>query len=318
MSQYDEFRRAGVFDILAGVFDTEAKSRALLEETDADPTRLPPFGGVPPVAYWRQVGRELSYGMGPSLSDLMAAAARLYPGNSAFARYATPSPAPGPPAGSAPAAPPAPPRGLPVPLPGVPRDPPTEIGGRTSLRVLCLQASPDGTAALRLDREYRELLAIAGARSPRKIDFTLSPATRADDIQGHLLSSAWDIVHFSGHGSAGGLLAFEDTLGRACPVSVAALAGLFAAASASLECVVLTSCYSGAYASALRPVAKTVVGSAEPIDDRCATAFLKGFYTALAAGGNIHRAFANGVSRMGFDDCPADRMHIDPQVADDR
>lgn len=304
--------------MLAGVFDTEAKSRALLEEIDADPARLPPFGGMPPVAYWRQVGRELSYGMGPSLPDLMAAAARLYPGNSAFARYAASSTSPGPPPGSASAVPSAPPAGPPSPPPEAPRDPPSEIGDRASLRVLCLQASPDGTAALRLDREYRELLAIARTRSPRKIDFTLSPATRADDIQGYLLSSTWDIVHFSGHGSAGGLLAFEDARGRACPVAVAALADLFAAASASLECVVLTSCYSGAYASALRPAAKAVIGSAEPIDDRCATAFLKGFYTALAAGGNVHRAFANGVSRMGFDDCPADRMHIDPQVADDR
>ncbi|SDG78773.1 CHAT domain-containing protein [Sinosporangium album] len=293
MITYDEARRNGVITALAQVFDSEAKSYALLEDMGVDRTRLPHFGSLAAEFFWRQVVRELAHGMAePGLTELVDTAYRLYPGNEVFRRYSGAAPSP--------AAPPAAP------------------GATRPLRVLCLQSAPGNTAELRLDREYREMLRVAETRTARGLEVVVSPATRADDIQRRLLSGSWDVVHFSGHGTSDGRLLFEDRWGDDYPVSVEVLAEVFEAAAGTLECVVLASCYSGAYAAELLRCARAVAGSSTPISDDCAIAFVEGFYEALAEGRDARKAFDNGKSRMRLLGCGSGDMHFEAREGHER
>ena len=167
-------------------------------------------------------------------------------------------------------------------------------------KVLLLAANPRNTAALRLQEEERvikEQLRLAGyGEAP----IFSSGATRPRDIQQALLDSKPQIIHFSGHGSGAGGLAFEDETGGVKLVSGEALGRLLHIFSNRypIECVLLNACFSRIQAEEMTPYVDYVVGMSDEIGDRAAVEFTVGFYKSLGAGESYEFSYELGCNAI--------------------
>jgi hypothetical protein len=107
------------------------------------------------------------------------------------------------------------------------------------------------------------------------------------------------IVHFSGHGSASGELAFSDDAGKSHLVHPDTLADLFNILRGNVRCVVLNACYSEEQAQGIAKSIDCVVGMTRAVPDQAALQFAAAFYEGLGYGGSIAQAFGLGRNRMG-------------------
>ncbi|GAA2632952.1 hypothetical protein GCM10010399_76660 [Dactylosporangium fulvum] len=161
--------------------------------------------------------------------------------------------------------------------------------------VLYLAASPRDMAPLRSDLEMRkvkEKLQLSRQREQYRIE--LCPASRFDDISQALIDYEPHVVHFSGHGDAGGNLCIEDEYGYRDSVTPEGLAELFGQHRATIRCVVVNACHSIHLAKILSTQIDHVVGMRYQIGDEAAIQFSVGFYQALFAGWSVPDAFARG------------------------
>ena len=268
---YARLRTAGAFGLLAELFPDQISARNLLEDVGADLTKLVAF--TPPITpeqYWRSVCRTIGQGRFEFvLEDLFACAAGQFPGHNGLQSL-------------------------------------TGIQARKETRVLCLLASPTDEARLRLEVEHRELLHVV-ERATQPFGLVVHPATRTADLIPVLLNAEPTIVHFAGHGEAGGTLLFESDGGTAAPVSIGALARVFKSLG-GLDAVVLNSCYSGRYAKVLLDSAHAVLGCGAAIEDACAIAFSRAFYTALGAGRSVGDAYALARDQLDIDGYLTDEL----------
>ncbi|WP_267886542.1 CHAT domain-containing protein [Streptomyces sp. WM6386] len=269
-------RDDGVFELLGELFPDVTSSHALLEDLGVNPAILLPF--APPLTaadWWRGTCQALDRGRvaGVRPSDLLVAAAARYPGHTELRNLA---------GGAAPAAP---------------------------VRVLCLMSAPLDEARLRLGAEQR-VIREAEARSAGRLAVTVHPATRIADILPQLDAVLPQIVHFAGHGTDDGRLLFEDETGASAAVPVEALTPALGL-HAPLDCVVLNSCWTAAYAEGLLKCAHTVVGTVSELDDEAGLAFAEGFYISLAHSPDIERACAAGRAALRLNGhSPDDLRHI--------
>ncbi|KAA5603790.1 CHAT domain-containing protein [Roseospira marina] len=167
-------------------------------------------------------------------------------------------------------------------------------------KVLMMCASPKNTTFLRLDQEARDLreqMRLVDDKK-REINITHAWAVRVDQVQMEVLNSSPNILHFSGHGSAG-VLCFEDKDGEAKTVSSIAFEGLIKL-SESIECVVMNACYSDSIADQLAPHVKAVIGCVSSIGDEAAVSFTSAFYRALAHDQSYQRAFDLALNDLQF------------------
>jgi hypothetical protein len=167
-------------------------------------------------------------------------------------------------------------------------------------KVLLVLANPSDTDELRLSNEDRTICeAIALSPHRDRIEMDSLQAARIDDFARALLKKTYRIVHFSGHGTAGGLV-FEDELSTSAIVPAKALAATLAAHSPPLECAILNACYSDVHGEDLSlGLPYTIVMTGE-ISDTSATEFSRGFYDAIGAGRDIPFAFAEGRRRCAL------------------
>ena len=116
------------------------------------------------------------------------------------------------------------------------------------------------------------------------------------------LRDAWDVVHFTGHGTADGKLLLENELGEAHALAQAEIAQLFGECTARL--VVLSACHSEIIARALNAAgipALVAIDARVPIADRAAIIFAEHFYGALAKGWKIRDAFRDAQQTVALD-----------------
>lgn len=163
--------------------------------------------------------------------------------------------------------------------------------------ILVLASNPKESSRLRLGEEIREIQA-GLERSSYRDQFRIEQrwAVRPRDIKRALLDCEPQIVHFSGHGVGArseGLL-LEDASGYAKLVSTEAISGLFSLFSESIECVLLSACYSATQADAIAQHIPYVIGVKEAFGYRAAIEFTIGFYDALSAGESIEFAYQMG------------------------
>lgn len=166
-------------------------------------------------------------------------------------------------------------------------------------KILILAANPKGTDKLRLDEEVRNIR--DGLRqSKEREQFIIDSewAVRPRDVRRTILYSKPQIVHFSGHGTEDGGLAFENETGQIQLIQPDALAGLFKLLSNYVECVVLNACYSENQANAIAQYINFVIGMKKEIGDRAAIEFAVGSYDALGAGLSIEIAYEFGCNAI--------------------
>ena len=165
-------------------------------------------------------------------------------------------------------------------------------------KILILAAIPHG---LRLDEEMREIRgAIERARRRDLFKIDVRTAVRPQDIRQTIAEEQPQIVHFCGHGLEDGSLLLEDDGGNNKVVSPQALASLFKLHTDYVKCVLLNACYSEKAAVAISQYIDYVIGMNNPIQDRAAIEFARGFYDGLGykTSGNqdvFQRAFDEGM-----------------------
>lgn len=187
---------------------------------------------------------------------------------------------------------------------------------RPPLRVLGLVASPRGLAALDVDAEKEHLAeALAEPAADGLIQLTWVPEATWEAIHSRLLAGQWHVLHFIGHGDYDtsadeGVLALVGRDGRADMVQATALADLLGESQPTPRLVVLNSCssgrtgtqdlFSGTAAALVRSGINAVAAMQFTVSDAAATAFARGFYTALAHGRSVDEAARSGrISILG-------------------
>ena len=166
-------------------------------------------------------------------------------------------------------------------------------------KILILAANPNGTKKLRLDEEVRDIK--EGLRQSKERDrFIIESdwAIRHRDVRRAILYFKPHIVHFSGHGSEDGYLAFENEVGQVKFVNPEALAGLFELFSSHVQCVILNACYSEIQANAIVQHINFVIGMNSAIGDSAAIEFAVGFYDAIGAGCPVKKAYKFGCNAI--------------------
>jgi hypothetical protein len=154
------------------------------------------------------------------------------------------------------------------------------------VKVLFFGSNPGASDRLRLDREYREIdrhLQEGGNRNA--IQLVASWAIRVSDLSFELLRHEPDVVHFSGHGSADGLV-FDTDSNDGYAASPESLANLFkvVASHRAIQAVLLNACFSEQQSQLIAHYVPFVVGTATTISDDAAIAFASGFYRGLTFG----------------------------------
>ena len=146
-------------------------------------------------------------------------------------------------------------------------------------KILILAAIP---LNLRLDKETRAIEnAIRRADKRDLFDIRIRTAVCPQDIRRAIAEERPQIVHFCGHGNKDGSLVLEDEGGNNKPVSPEALVSLFQLHVDYVKCVLLNACYSEKPAIAISQYIDYVIGMNNPINDRGAIEFSRGFYDGL-------------------------------------
>ncbi len=188
-------------------------------------------------------------------------------------------------------------------------------------KIVFLAAGPSNLDRLRLGKESREIEAGLRAASLRqRFEFKPVVAVRTRDLQHALVAERPHIVHFAGHGTAGGELMVEDDAGYALPVAPDALAELFELCRSHVECVVLNACHSAIQAAAIARHIRYVVGSPNALGDEAAIHFSIGFYDALGEGRAYEEAYRFGRTqlRLNFPTLPVPELLVGPEAANPR
>lgn len=169
------------------------------------------------------------------------------------------------------------------------------------MNVLMLSANPFDGGRLRVDEEHREIKRqTRQASASTSLNVEAEFAVRIDELQGHLLRTRPDILHFSGHGSTGSSIVLEDNNGNSFEVGVEALTDLMELCKAHLKCVVLNSCYSDKQALAIAQHIDCVIGCNDTVADEAALTFSYAFYRALAHGEGFEQAYKYGLNQIGL------------------
>ena len=185
------------------------------------------------------------------------------------------------------------------------------------VKILFMAANPSQTTPLRLDQEVHAIdSALLSARLRDRFDLVQGWAVSSADLQDNLLRYEPDLVHLSGHGSAGGRLVLEEDLAirnltppstparHSAPSesgSLLALGELFAAVKGRIRCVILNACHSEAQASAIAKHIDCVIGMADSISDDSAIRFARAFYSSLGYGQSVQTAFDIGCAQVGLE-----------------
>lgn len=173
------------------------------------------------------------------------------------------------------------------------------------IKVLFFAADPSAvlpggtTAALQLGEDVRQIskrIEEDGRRSA--VYFDWRPAARPDDIVSALRRTRPQVVHFSGHGSKGGLVFTSPDGHRKQLVDGAALKRTFELFQKDIRLVVLSACYSRDQAAALADLVGCAVGTSGGIGDEDAIRFDAAFYGYLACGESVQTAFDRASNEM--------------------
>lgn len=174
----------------------------------------------------------------------------------------------------------------------------------TKILVVTANARGESSAAIRIDKELREIQRRINQGSHRdhiKMDF-LTAAT-VDDLRQGLMSKNYDIIHFAGHANSDGIELLDND-GTKKILEYGTLGDMLKDQD-NLNCLVLNACDSmNGLENAIAPV---VIAMVDTIDDDESIEFTKGFYDALAAGRSPEVAYRSGTTAMAAED-------MDPNV----
>lgn len=164
--------------------------------------------------------------------------------------------------------------------------------------VLFMTSNPKDTQVLNLNKEFNEVQdAQEKAKVPMRLRVRLDVGRK--ELLEILLMDRPSILHFSGHGTSGEGLIFQNPSGYSELVAPEALANLLGEFAGTIQCVVLNACYSEAQAQMLARHIPNVIGTDNAIGDEKAVEFSRAFYMCLFQGESYESAFRKAIANTG-------------------
>lgn len=165
------------------------------------------------------------------------------------------------------------------------------------MRVLVVEARPNGRTPLRATEELRAIQN-AVAHTSRKLEIHFCPAASLESLQRDLITFSPSVLHFIGHSDRDAVY-LQDEKSNASQIVTPSALETALALTGTVQCVVLNSCFSFAFASQIAPrLGATFIGATHKIKDDLAIAFAASFYSALGGGADFATAYsaANNVA----------------------
>lgn len=167
------------------------------------------------------------------------------------------------------------------------------------LKILLVSASPGDQDRLRVDREFRDIVAqLRGARYRDRVQVEQLPAATLAALRTALLEHEPHVLHISCHGTTTGDLIFESKQDGSQRIARRNMLGLLTALRDNLRLVFLNGCETHHLAREIPPNIDLAIGMTEPIVDDAAIDLSVAFYEALAFGKPVATAFAAAVSGL--------------------
>ncbi len=138
-------------------------------------------------------------------------------------------------------------------------------------------------------RDIQEAIRLSSHRDVVKLESRW--ALRPKDIMQYMSELEPTVVHFSGHGTAGGELVLLDGNGGTKYVSLESIVSAFEHFD-TVKLVFLNACHSCAQAASLTKYIDAAIGMNKSISDDAARVFAVQFYSAIGFGKSIKSAFA--------------------------
>lgn len=184
------------------------------------------------------------------------------------------------------------------------------IASPTQLRLLFMEASPQGLPKLALTEEIRQIseeLQVSSLSDRFVQPFDVAYNIAASQWHQKLLKVRPDILHFSGHGNERGELLVRGPHGDASPLPIDAVVESLARYSAhslklgGLRVVVLNACYSALVAERLSEYIDIAIGMCDKVDDDAAVCFVRNLYCFIASGISARSAFDLACQQMSLE-----------------
>lgn len=192
-------------------------------------------------------------------------------------------------------------------------------------KVLFFSADPvsarRGAKRLLLDEDMRQIREKVRAAEHREaLEFDFRPAARTDDLLQALNEVRPQVVHFSSHGNAEGLVLVSADGARPHLVEAEALRQLFDVFRGDIRVVVLNACFSLPQARAIADAVGCAIGTRAGISDVAAITFGAAFYRAIAFGRSVRAAYdqarlALRLEHIGESECPELVVRADVDAA---
>ncbi|HEV2992603.1 MAG TPA: CHAT domain-containing protein [Candidatus Angelobacter sp.] len=159
---------------------------------------------------------------------------------------------------------------------------------RKGMKILFLAASPLEWPMLDLEAEENALREVIESTKYREsIEVVTRLGIQPDKLVPYVREHQPNIIHFSGHGTTGGLIVRNDR-GKFQAVSGEDLSQFLE--DRGVDLVVLNACYSQPHADAICSAVKAVVGTTQAVTDEAARKFTVAFYRSLGNGLPVEQA----------------------------
>ena len=220
--------------------------------------------------------------------------------------------------GATPASPSPPPAAL-AATPPAPTPAPPPAAQPQRLKILLVSASPGDQDRLRVDREFRDIVAqLRGARYRDRVQVEQLQAATLAALRTALLEHEPHVLHISCHGTAAGDLILESRQDGSQRIARRNMLGLLTALRDNLRLVFLNGCETHHLAREIPPNIDLAIGMTEPIVDDAAIDLSVAFYEALAFGKPVATAFAAAVSGLdGLDAANTPQLFPPPDADPD-
>lgn len=168
------------------------------------------------------------------------------------------------------------------------------------ITVLFLASNPmDTDNPLRLDAEARAIEEMIRKSDYRDtITFVTKWAVRTSDLLQAINEVNPDVIHFSGHGTTGGDLVFENVNGEHKLVSKETMATVISTLSDKIRFMFFNACFSTEQAKNIVNIVDAAIGMNTSIGDEAAKIFAAQFYSSIGFGRSIDTAFKQAKSAL--------------------
>lgn len=173
------------------------------------------------------------------------------------------------------------------------------------LTVLFLASNPVDQQQLRLDEEARSIAEMVRKSEHRDaVRLESRWAVRPLDVLQAINECKPGVVHFSGHGSEGDEIIFQDGAGNTKAVSKEAMVQTIVAGSSDVQLVFFNACFSQGQASAVVEHVPCAIGMNAPIGDEAARVFAAQFYSGIGFGLSVQRSFLQAKAALMLEGIP--------------